>query len=1150
MRSRSGIRGTRSSHRSLALHRAAVETLERRQMLTVAFHLQFGPETLASSNTSKMIQTPPVIHVVLWGTSWGTGGGQFNPSTPENIATAILNSTYLSGLTEYGITAANLVPTVDYYVDSASNPPSNFNPGNLGDGHSLGEEQTELSSMVSAGHVAGPGSPSDLEHAPVYAIITDPNHSGGTNGGYNTSGTVASKSVNIFSVGTDSNFDNFPDTFSHETAERLSDVEGGGAEFDLPSNPNLPTNSIGNPGALVQVGDGEAEPGGQFHETYRIGGPTSLAMVQPFYSNDDKAFIAPDGNSEQFDLQPRWNIDTTNANNDQFTDTYDLTINGDQLSNKNDSIVISRDSAGGTEVNLNGQLAWFDPATASFQGTPLNSITINGLTGNDSITVDYSNGNPIPTAGMTVNGGTGTNTLIGTGQSNTWNVTGTNSGTLNGNVTFSNMQNLTGGTGGDVFKFSGAGNIAGNITGGSGAIERLDYSALAGPVTVNLQAGTGPDIGGTFSNLNSFIGSAGSDTLIGPNGAQAWTISGANAGTVAGDAFASFENLTGGTGNDRFAFAPGGSLSGNLDGDGGTNTLDYSALAGPITVNLATHTASDVGGTIAHLQNFVGSAGSDLLIGPAGPATYALTGQNSGSVGGSTFSSFENLTGTGNGNTFAFQGGGVDGNIDGGGTGNSLDYSAIGGPVTVSLNGNTASHIGGTFSHVTNFIGSASNADTIGGTGGNETWTINGANSGSVAGDTFSSFENLLGGPGNDNFDFLTGGSVAGNVDGGAGLNTLDYSALAGPITVNLATHTGPGIGGTFANISNFIGSASLGDTLHGPAGNNVWSITGTDSGSVGGNTYSSFENLAGDAGNDTFAFQGGTVTGNVDGGGGTNTLDYSALAGPVTVNLQTSTANDIGGVFANISNFVGSAGSDTLIGPNATTQWDITGPNAGSVSGGAVTLDTFSSFENLTGGTGDDTFSIFDGGSIAGNLDGGAGNNTLDYSHFTGSVIVNLALNTATGIGGSVININGIIGGAGNDMFIGNAANNFFVGGSGRNILIGGGGSDTLVGGSGGDSILIGDATIYDTNMTALNAIFAEWTRTDLSFEQRVADLISPGQQPRSLNGPFTLDKKSIISDGAPDTLIGGSGLTWAFVTKKQDTFSPKSPRDHVTQV
>jgi hypothetical protein len=61
---------------------------------------------------------------------------------------------------------------------------------------------------------------------------------------------------------------------------------------------------------------------------------------------------------------------------------------------------------------------------------------------------------------------------------------------------------------------------------------------------------------------------------------------------------------------------------------------------------------------------------------------------------------------------------------------------------------------------------------------------------------------------------------------------------------------------------------------------------------------------------------------------------------------------------------------------------------------------------------------------------------------------------------------------------------------------LIGDAGADTVIGG-GHDNILIGDSTDWDANLTALQAIFAEWTRTDQSFEQRVAHLISPGRRP-----------------------------------------------------
>ena len=305
-------------------------------------------------------------------------------------------------------------------------------------------------------------------------------------------------------------------------------------------------------------------------------------------------------------------------------------------------------------------------------------------------------------------------------------------------------------------------------------------------------------------------------------------------------------------------------------------------------------------------------------------------------------------------------------------------------------------------------------------------WNLSGANAGNITGvvSSFVNIQNLTGGTANDIFAFQPGGSVSGNIDGGGATNTLDYSGLPGPITLDVLANTAPNIGGTFANITNFVGSAGS-DTLIGPAGPTTWSITGANAESVAGETFSSFENLTGGVGNDTFAFQpGGSVSGNIDGGGGTNTLDYSALAGPVTVNLQSDTATDIGGTFANIANFVGQRGSDTLIGPDVTTHWVINSANGGSVNG-----DTFSSFENLTGGVANDTFSFYTGGSVSGNIDGGGGLNTLDYSHYAGGVIVNLALNAATGVGGKTFNINGIIGGMGDDMFIGNGRTTFSKG-------------------------------------------------------------------------------------------------------------------------
>ena len=89
-------------------------------------------------------------------------------------------------------------------------------------------------------------------------------------------------------------------------------------------------------------------------------------------------------------------------------------------------------------------------------------------------------------------------------------------------------------------------------------------------------------------------------------------------------------------------------------------------------------------------------------------------------------------------------------------------------------------------------------------------------------------------------------------VTGGAGDDSFDVSAGALPVPVALDGGAGN-------------------DTLHGPAADSTWTISGAGSGSVAGIAFSGFENLAGAAGNkDTFVFgAGGSISGLVDGGDG-----------------------------------------------------------------------------------------------------------------------------------------------------------------------------------------------------------------------------------------------------------------------------------------
>jgi hypothetical protein len=87
-------------------------------------------------------------------------------------------------------------------------------------------------------------------------------------------------------------------------------------------------------------------------------------------------------------------------------------------------------------------------------------------------------------------------------------------------------------------------------------------------------------------------------------------------------------------------------------------------------------------------------------------------------------------------------------------------------------------------------------------------------------------------------------------------------------------------------------------DTLIGPASGSLWNISGNDSGTVDSISFAGIENLTGAANSDVFVFQDSAgVSGLVDGGAGSDTLDLSAGTGGVTVDLASGTATVAGAI-------------------------------------------------------------------------------------------------------------------------------------------------------------------------------------------------------------------------------------------------------------
>jgi hypothetical protein len=329
------------------------------------------------------------------------------------------------------------------------------------------------------------------------------------------------------------------------------------------------------------------------------------------------------------------------------------------------------------------------------------------------------------------------------------------------------------------------------IFGGSGG-NTFNVDALPSQ-PIDLNTGGGNDTVNLNTTSGSLVvnGQGGNNTLVGPDENETWNITGASAGNVAGASFSNFQNLTGGPLNDIFKLTSAGSVSGFLDGGGGTNTLDYSGDGGhAATVNLSTSAATKTGG-FSNIEVLVGSTSTgDTLVGANTTNTWKLSGSNAGSVtwkdisaGGLirtiAFSAFEDLTGGTGMDIFQFGAGAhMSGSINGSGGGDWLDYAAYTTPVAVNLQKNTATGVGGGVTNVQNVRGGQGGNTLIGNSLANI--LIGGAGANTIVGGTGRSI--LIGDKGaatitgNSGSDILIAGYT--NYDTSSTANDLALEAI------------------------------------------------------------------------------------------------------------------------------------------------------------------------------------------------------------------------------------------------------------------------------------------------------------------------------------------------------------------------------------
>jgi len=380
--------------------------------------------------------------------------------------------------------------------------------------------------------------------------------------------------------------------------------------------------------------------------------------------------------------------------------------------------------------------------------------------------------------------------------------------------------------------------------------------------------------------------------------------------------------------------------------------------------------------------------------------------------------------------------------------------------------------------------------------------------------------------------DVTLGGVDALELEGGAGLDTLDTTALPSTVVADVTLVGGAGddtLNGGDGN-DTIIGGAGN-DVLNGGAGNDL--LDGGDgddtlNGGDGDDTLlggDGIDTLNGDAGNDTLKGQlgddvlnggdgddsliGGAGADSFDGGAGTDTADFSDETGPVIVNLLTGTAETPDGTetLVGIENIIGTPFDDDLTGDN----------NDNMIEGldGDDVIRGLGGHDNLKGDEGAD---LIRGGLDSDDIDGDSGADSINGGEGDDHIKGHGGADTIDGDGdddwidgnGDEDTINGdegndhIDGGADDDTLNGNDGSDHIDGGGGEEVMHGGDGSDTLNGGD-DDDTMNGDAG------------------SDHVDGDDGDDLVNGGANSDHVDGGDGDD--TINGDGGNDTVLGGFG-------------------------
>ena len=458
----------------------------------------------------------------------------------------------------------------------------------------------------------------------------------------------------------------------------------------------------------------------------------------------------------------------------------------------------------------------------------ISALAIAGSSGDDTVVFTAAALAALAGIGITFDGSAGSDTVTGPAGSVQWTLTGAGAGVLTSgaaSVAFTGVERLQG-TGTDTLA-GGAADTQWVIDGpGTGFTGDISFSGIDTVV-----GGSGADAFAMRStgSIGSIAGGGGANTLVGPDAANTWTVSGADAGTLGTTSFTGIGTLVGGNADDTFKVLAGGALSGGVEGGAvadaaaaPVDVLDFSARGGQIVAILAGG-AVDIATAFSAATAGAPAAGTVRLNTPDQNQATQVVISTTDAAGASVAASIDRIDTSQSGGQLLISG--VDdpsawilfrvlGISAPGLPGESRTVSVqviaasaaspFAGGIDVTLSYVPPVNVVagfGTFSGIDELVGSASGSDSIRGPpDASVRWTIDGVNSGTVAGIAFSSIENLVGTANNaDVFDVVGTGSI-GSVAGGSGgtdILVISCVVLCGSISGALYNISGTDAAGT-----------------------------------------------------------------------------------------------------------------------------------------------------------------------------------------------------------------------------------------------------------------------------------------------------------------------------------------------------------------